>query len=124
MSAKREDDFFWAGVDQGRLLAQICSECKTIRHPPAPMCAHCQSLDWEPKELSGRGTVHTWLMSRHPTQPDASPRIVLLVDLEEGVRVISNLVDCERVEIGDKVSLLFREIQGARLPFFAKVDNF
>lgn len=120
MRPKRDDDFFWEGVDQGKLLAQSCSQCGTMRHPPAPMCASCQSVAWEAKELSGRGKVYSWLVSKHPSKPDAAPRTVVLVDLDEGLRLVSNMVDGESVEIGDPVRLTFGEVRGARLPLFTR----
>jgi uncharacterized protein len=120
VQARRDDDFFWKGVDQGRLLAQRCSQCETLRHPPAPMCARCQSVAWEPAELSGRGKVYSWLISKHPTEPDSAPRTVVLVDLEEGLRLVSNIVDGETVEIGDPVRVTFGEVGGAKLPLFTR----
>jgi uncharacterized OB-fold protein len=120
MQPKRDDDFFWEGVDQGRLLAQRCSQCGTLRHPPAPMCGDCQSVAWEANELSGRGTVYSWLVSKHPSRPDAAPRTVVLVDLDEGLRLVSNIVEGESVEIGDPVSLTFGEARGVRLPMFTR----
>ena len=120
MQPKRDDDFFWEGVDRGELLAQSCSQCGTLRHPPAPMCALCQCLTWEPKTLSGRGTIFSWLVSKHPTKPDAAPRTVVLVDLEEGLRLVSNLVEDESVAIGDAVTLTFGETRGAKIPLFTR----
>ena len=122
MSPKRDDDFFWEGVDQGKLLIQRCSQCGTLRHPPAPMCGSCQSLAWRPEPLSGRGVVYSWLISKHPTMPDATPRTVLLIELEEGVKLVSNLVEGETVEIGDPVQLTFGEVQGQRLPLFRRAE--
>jgi uncharacterized OB-fold protein len=120
VNAKRDDDFFWQGVDQGKLLAQACSHCGALRHPPAPMCGSCWSLEWRAAELSGHGTVFSWLVSRHPSKPDAAPRTVVLVDLDEGLRLVSNLVEGEAVEIGDPVRLTFGEIRGARVPMFRR----
>jgi uncharacterized protein len=117
---KQDDDFFWEGVDQGKLLAQSCLQCGTLRHPPAPMCARCQSVAWEPRELSGRGKVRSWLISKHPSKADAMPRTVVLVDLDEGLRLVSNIVAGESVEIGDPVSLTFGEVHGARFPMFTR----
>jgi uncharacterized protein len=88
-----DDAFFWGGVAERRLLIQRCTECGTLRHPPAPMCGGCGSLEWHPHELSGRGVVYSWIESHHPNRPDEAPRIVVLVALEEGVRLVSNLVD-------------------------------
>jgi len=116
----RDQDFFWEGVDKGELLVQCCSGCGELRHPPAPMCPECLSLGWEPKPMQGLGTVFTFMLSRHPTQADESPRIVALVDLPEGVRMVSNLVDIgiDEVAAGMPVSVVFREVNGERLPQF------
>jgi uncharacterized OB-fold protein len=103
------DQWFWDGVAEGKLLFQRCSSCGTLRHPPSPMCGECHSLEWEPEAASGRGTVYTWIVSHHPTQPDDEPRIVALLELEEGVRFVSNLtgVDRDAVTNGMAVELCF-----------------
>ena len=119
----KDDDFFWQGVDHGKLLAQQCDGCGRVRHPPAPMCPHCQSLKWSPRQLSGRGRVYAWLISRHPTKADSSPRTAVLVDLEEGLRLISNIDGNEAVEIGTPVEAVFRDVDGVRLPQFRKAGD-
>jgi hypothetical protein len=116
----RDEDFFWAGVDEGKLLAQQCAECGTLRHPPAPMCGNCQSLKWDAQELSGRGTVFSWLISKHPTLADAAPRTVLLIDLDEGLRLVSNLSGGGSAAIGDPVVVCYEDVNGTRLPQFRK----
>jgi uncharacterized OB-fold protein len=121
MSARRDQDFFWEGVDLGELLAQECLGCGKLRHPPSPMCATCRSPEWKPRRLSGRGRIRTWLVSHHPSQPDPEPQLVILVDLEEGLRLVSNLVDPENVRIGAPVVLEFCEVKGKRLPIFRSV---
>ncbi|MEM9175428.1 MAG: OB-fold domain-containing protein [Myxococcota bacterium] len=93
------DQFFWDGVARKRFLLQRCSACGALRQPPAPMCAACNALEWETLEASGRGTVYSWLASQHPTEPEAAPRIIVLLELEEGVRFVSNLVDCPLAEV-------------------------
>lgn len=119
-SATKDDDFFWDGVDKGNLLAQCCSQCNALRHPPAPMCGTCQSLDWSTRELSGRGTIFSWLISKHPTLPDAEPRFVVLVDLEEGTRLVANMVPGESAEVGDSVMVTYGDHRGVQLPMFTK----
>ncbi len=113
-----DEAFFWEGVDQGRLLAQQCGDCGALRHPPVPMCPACQSLKWTAQALSGRGKVHAWIVSRHPSRPDHAPRTVVLVDLEEGIRLVSNMEGADHVAIGAPVEVVFREIGGATLPQF------
>ena len=75
------------------------------------MCGACGSLATDSLECSGRGTVHSWILSHHPTEPDEAPRVVILVDLEEGHRFVSNLIDTAHDEIhnGMAVDLCFVE---------------
>ena len=64
------------------------------------MCPECRSVDWELQELSGRGRVYSWIVPVHPRLPMFAPgTIVALVDLGDGVRVVSNLCDVEPTEI-------------------------
>ena len=115
-----DNRFFWDGVREGRLLLQRCSGCSALRHPPGPMCPGCLSLEWEAIEASGRGTVYAWVLSHHPTEPDADPRVVVLVDLEEGVRLVANLrgVPWREVTNDLPVEVFFDDVDGVRLPQF------
>lgn len=115
----RENAWFWEGVERHELLLQRCTACGALRQP-SPGCLACGSLDWDTVAASGRGSVHTWIVSRHPTQEDAAPRIVALVDLEEGVRLVSNVVDAEPadVAIGLPLELCFRTYGEQVLPQF------
>ena len=90
-----DDEFFWEGVRNGRFLLNRCANCRTLVHPPVPMCGECHSLTWDTQEASGRGKVYTWLVSRPPGDSGGEARIAALIELEEGVRIVSNLVDIE-----------------------------
>ena len=116
----RDQDFFWDGAKEGKLLAQQCSSCGHVRHPPGPACPKCQSFDWKPKALSGRGVVDAWLISKHPTQPDPNPRLVVLLVLDEGLRMVSNLVDCDLADVtlGAPVEVLYRDMGNGMMPVF------
>jgi 3-oxo-4,17-pregnadiene-20-carboxyl-CoA hydratase alpha subunit len=116
----RDDQYFWTGVEEGMLLARRCARCSFLQHPPSPMCPKCGSTDWLIQELSGRGVVYSWIVSRHPSEPERSPRIVALVELEEGPRLVSNLQDVAAAQVvtGMPVELAFAEIDGVRLPQF------
>jgi uncharacterized protein len=120
-----DDAFFWDGVRRGALLLQACADCGAIRHPPAPMCARCRSLRWEAREASGRGTVYSWIVSRHPTAPDTQPRVVVLVQLDEGVRVVSNLVEADPGDVRNDmpVEVVFVDYDGTVLPQFRRSDT-
>jgi uncharacterized OB-fold protein len=120
----RDSRFFWDGVRAGQLLLQRCTDCGELRHPPGPMCPACGCLDWKSEESTGRGTVYSWVLSRHPTEADAEPRIVVLVDLEDGVRMVANLVGVPVAEVANDlpVEVFFTEIDGVPLPVFRRRD--
>jgi uncharacterized OB-fold protein len=102
---------FWEAARDGRLVAQRCRACGRLRHPPRPMCPHCHSVEHEVVELAGTGTVYSYAVLHHPQHPAFSyPVVAVLVDLDEGVRVVSNLVGVEppEVRIGAPVRVTFR----------------
>ena len=117
-----DTSFFWQGLREGKLLLQRCRACATLRHPPGPMCPACQSLEWDTLQSSGRGTVYSFVVMHHPQIPPFDyPNTVLLVELEEGTRLISQLVDARAadIEIGTAVELVIREVEeGLTLPLF------
>jgi uncharacterized protein len=126
-SVEPDDEYFWAGVQRHQLLLQRCASCHTLRHPPVPMCGACHSLDWDTQEATGRGTVYSWILSHHPDSsataggtPDAEPRVVVLVQLEEGVRFVANLVDVDPGDVRNEmpVEVCFLELDGVLLPQF------
>ncbi|MDT5247361.1 MAG: hypothetical protein QOD36_4737, partial [Mycobacterium sp.] len=76
-----------------------------------PMCPACSSLDWDTVESSGRGTVYSYVMPRHPPMPLMEyPYIVALVELDEGVRLVSNLCEIAPgdVEVGMPVEVFYQ----------------
>lgn len=115
-----DDAYFWDGVAEHQLLLQRCADCGELRHPPGPMCGNCHSTEWDTQPATGRAQLHAWIQSQHPTQRDAAPRVVALVDLEEGVRFLSNLSGAELPDIanGMAVELFFAEVDGVLLPQF------
>lgn len=120
-----DDRFFWDGVAHHKLVLQACADCGRLRHPPGPMCRHCNSLRWSTQEAAGRGHVYTWLVSQHPTQEDATPRIVALVELAEGVRIVSNLIDVDAAHVVNDmtVEVTFVDYEGTVLPQFRPVGG-
>src|SRR5437868_5615602 len=117
----RDQDFFWEGVKKGQLLIQQCADCGALRQPPGPMCPQCQSVRSQAKAASGFGTLIAWIVSQHPTQPDAQPRIVVLIDLEEGVRMVSNLCNVDLAELNEGMPLQVFFPVGGELPHFRPV---
>ena len=121
-STSPDTQFFWEGAKEHKLLIQRCVECGELRHPPRPMCPHCNSLAWDTIEAAGRGTVFSFVMPHHPSYPWFEyPYIVALVDLEEGTRLVTNLVGTspDAVMIGMPVEVRFEEFDGGLvLPLF------
>jgi uncharacterized OB-fold protein len=110
-----DTEFFWNGLRAGKLLIQRCGGCGALRHPPRPMCPKCRSLDWEAVESSGRGTVYSYVMPHEPRFPFFDyPYIVVLVDLDEGVRLVSNLFDIDPadVAVGMPVEVYYETFDG------------
>jgi uncharacterized protein len=124
-SVDPDDEYFWAGVQQHTLLLQRCTDCGTLRHPPSPMCGRCHSTSWATQEAQGTGRVHSWIVSRHPSGTDEDARVVVLVELTEGVRFVSNLVDVPFAEVRNEmdVVLCFGEVDGVLLPLFRPADD-
>ena len=118
----RGNDWFWAGVAEHRLLIQRCAACGTLRYPESPMCSACQSIEWDTQQAIGRGRVHTWIVAQHPSHP-GDGRIVALVDLEEGLRMVSNVVDFDPDEMDHDLplELTFRTYGDVTLPQFTVV---
>jgi uncharacterized OB-fold protein len=118
----RDNAGFWEGVEQHRLLIQRCTSCAALRFPWLPGCARCGGPDWDTVEASGEGTVHSYVVMHHPPFPAFDPPYaVVLVELAEGVRMISNVVGTpyDKVRIGMPVRLVFRTYDGdLTLPVF------
>ena len=125
-STNLDNQFFFDGAKDGKLLIQTCSSCGALRHPPGPMCPRCQSLEWETVEASGKGTVYSFVTNHYPQVPAFDyPLNVALIELEEGVRLISNVVGvpAEDVEIGMAVEVEFTAFDDElTLPQFRPVE--
>jgi len=120
-----DDAPYWEGLEGGALLTQRCDTCGTLRHPPQPRCGHCASavFSWTP--ATGSGTVYSFTIVRHPPNPALAasvPYVVALIQLDEGPRLVSNVVgvDPDLVAIGQRVQVEFdRQGPGAVLPRFS-----
>jgi uncharacterized OB-fold protein len=113
---------FWDAAREGRLVAQRCAGCGRLRHPPRPMCPNCHSLEVEVAELSGRGTLYSYAILHHPRNPAFDyPVLAALVDLDEGLRLVSNLVEvpADEIRIGMPLEAVFvPTADGAAVPVF------
>ena len=118
----RNTDWFWDEAEQGRLSIQKCTQCGHLHHPPRPVCPDCHCLELAPAQMSGRGTVYSRIQVHYPPPIGFDePPIIALIDLEEGVRLISNLVDAtlDEIEIDAPVVVDFElSAKGKTLPVF------
>jgi uncharacterized OB-fold protein len=117
---------FWQGLRDGKLLIQQCADCGVRRHPPQPMCEKCQSLDWTTVESDLSGTIYSYTVIHYPEIPPFEyPNAVVLVDLDEGVRIAAQLSGTgpDDIEIGQRVTAKLVEVQdNLTLPIFEVVS--
>jgi uncharacterized OB-fold protein len=107
---------YWDATASGQLVLPRCVECQQVIWYPRPFCPACAStrVDWVP--ASGRGTVYSFTINRRgvadlPAYRDAGTYVLAYVELDEGPRVMTNIVDCdpESVRIGQKVEAVFHD---------------
>jgi hypothetical protein len=113
----------WDAVQQGELRIQRCTRDGELFFPPSSRCPRDWSTEWTWEKVSGRGTVRSFVVfqrSYHPAFRDAIPYAVAIVELEEGPRLVTRLVDVDvkDVRIGMPVGLTITAAGGARLPLF------
>jgi uncharacterized OB-fold protein len=109
---------FWEAAAQQKLVMQRCSDCHAWVWTPRPSCSECgsESLEWTP--MSGKGEIYSFTVIRQVVGRAASkafepdiPYVVAWVDLDEGPRMITNIVGCavENVNLGMKVTVAFEQ---------------
>jgi hypothetical protein len=109
----RDSQFFWDGTAAGELRIQTCNACGALRFPPGPACPDCGALDRGHVVASGRGTVFSYVVHRHPPIPGRElPIVIALVDLEEGVRMVGEVADvpADDMAIGMPLRVDFRRV--------------
>ena len=115
---------YWEGAGRGELILQRCRRCQTVQHRPRAVCASCLSGEIEHFRASGRGEVHTYTVTHQNQAPgfrNTLPYVLACVELEEGVRLTTNIVGCEPsdVRIGLPVEVDFAQVgDGLGVPRF------
>jgi uncharacterized protein len=102
--------FFWDGTAVGELRIQRCGDCGALRHPPGPMCPHCGATNLQYVVAVGTGEIFSYVVHHHPPVPGKRlPIVIALVRLDEGVRMLGELVgtDPGQVQIGLPVQAEF-----------------
>lgn len=109
---------YWDAAAQGKLMIKACKDCGKKHFYPRSNCPYCLSANTEWQESKGTGTVYTYSVMRRSPVPYA----ICYVALDEGVTMMSNLVDIDldKIKIGQKVKVVFKPSEGGPpVPCFA-----
>ena len=119
-----ESKGYWEACRRHELVLQRCGDCGTLRHYPRALCPSCLSERIEWLRAAGTGHVYTFTVTHQNQAPgfrDALPYVLAYVELDEGVRLLTNIVDCapDAVRIGMPVEVVFEDATpGITLPKF------
>lgn len=117
---------YWDGAREERLMIRQCKSCGVKHFLPRYLCPACWSTDLEWIAASGRGTVHSYTVIRRAPLPefnDLVPYVVALVDLEEGPRMMANILGegALDIRIGDAVDVCYQARgETAKVPQFTR----
>ncbi|HXG18022.1 MAG TPA: Zn-ribbon domain-containing OB-fold protein [Methylomirabilota bacterium] len=106
---------YWDGLKRHELTMPKCNDCGKLWYPPSPFCPECWSRNFTWQRLSGRGKVNSWVVFHQAyfsSYKDDVPYNVAEVELEEGPRLLTNLVDVanEDISIGMPVEIVFDDV--------------
>ena len=113
-----ENKAFFDAAANGKLLLKYCNACREFHHYPRALCPHCFSENTEWRDAKGTGTIYTYSVLRRGVPV---PYCIAYVTLDEGVSMLTNLVDCDldAVRVGQKVKVLFKPTDGGpQVPMF------
>jgi len=124
-----ESDYYWEKAKAHELWLRHCNDCSSTYFYPRDICPDCFSRNTTWVKSSGKGTLHAFAIVQrapHPAFADMAPYVVAFIDLEEGARMPSNLVqvepDQEHIKIGMAVEVVFDDVTDAiTLPKFKPV---
>jgi uncharacterized OB-fold protein len=118
---------YWKGAREGRLLFQKCGACGSVQFPPRHQCSACWETDLEWIESAGTGTVESFTIVRRAPIPafrGKVPYVVAAILVDEGPRMITNVVgeDALEVAVDDRVEVIFpQDGDAAALPQFRRL---
>ena len=106
---------YWEALARHELYLQRCRDCGTLRFYPRALCPSCLSSAVEWVRASGRGTVYTFTVTHQNQAPgfrEELPYVLAIVELAEGVRMMTNIVGCapDAVRIGMPVEVVFEDV--------------
>jgi uncharacterized OB-fold protein len=89
-----ETRHFWDGTAEGELRLQRCDACSNVYFPPRPFCPACASRAVTVFKASGKATLYSYVISHRPAPGFTTPYAIAVVELAEGPRMMTNIVDC------------------------------
>ncbi|WBU53918.1 Zn-ribbon domain-containing OB-fold protein [Paracoccus sp. SCSIO 75233] len=119
-----DSEIYWTGAVEGKLLLRQCKDCGKLHFMPRHICPNCWSEDLEWIPASGRGKIHSFTVIRRASDPafvSLCPYVVALIDLEEGPRMMANILGENALDaaIGTDVEVMFEDRgDGAVVPQF------
>ncbi|MBV7394080.1 Zn-ribbon domain-containing OB-fold protein [Mameliella sediminis] len=117
-----ETEFFFEGARAGELRIQRCNACDKAYFPPRPFCPECGSRDVSVIKASGRATLYSYIINHMPAPGYEPPFSVAVVTLEEGPRMMSNIVDCpqtpEAIQLDMDLEVTFEDRGDVTMPQF------
>ncbi len=121
-AASWETRAWWEGCGRGELVLQRCGACGKVQHKPRAVCATCLSSEIEHFVASGRGQVYTFTVTHQNQAPgfrEACPYVLAYVELEEGPRLLTNVIGCDpgEVSVGMPVVVDFAPVDDEREAF-------
>ena len=119
-----ETRHFWEGAKSGELRLQRCDACQHTYFPPRPFCPACASREVSVFRASGRAILHSYVISHRPAPGFVPPYSIAVVELEEGPRMMTNIVGCpqtpEALVLDMPLAVRFEQIDDEiSLPLFA-----
>jgi uncharacterized OB-fold protein len=117
-----ETQHFWDGTARGELLLQRCRACRATYFPPQPFCPRCTSDDVEVVRASGRASLTSYVVAHRGAPGFEAPYVIAVVELEEGPRLLTNLVEVppepERLPLDLPLEVVFEPLGELALPLF------
>ncbi len=123
-----ETEHFWTGLTRRELLLQQCEACQHVYFPPRPFCPECASQSIRILKSSGKARLMSYIISARPAPGIEAPYVVAIVELEEGVRMMTNIVgvppDPEHLVLDMPLKVVFEQVtEECTLPLFAPEDR-
>jgi uncharacterized OB-fold protein len=118
---------FWEGTSAGELRLQRCNSCGRFYFYPRPFCRYCASPDVAWETVSGSGRLVSYVINYRPVPPADEPaQVIALIELDEGPRMMSNLVgsslDPDEIPLGAAVRVSFVPCEEMAIPVFSLVE--